>query len=374
MHKRSPTTRSIPLKDLKVDPGFVSDPNLVKTYIALHQGKVKSALTRLPAKLIHTGFYVRRSDGVIEHISNLSEFGVPQLQSIIRSGGRPTLDLQWSPHAPDGGGYVCADDEVTLAAYRALGISMVPCRVLRPIAQPGPEAAIWLEGKDERTALAKTVPPSIVGYASFFGDKQICIEEALEELIAKCVSTSEGVRSFHQDYNHDVHYHEMLHALTRRHARVLDSILKLVRMGRQEHAIGLFRMAYEAFLNFYFDWIAPEFFGPRLQLLSALRNSDSSEESVDNSAWEVLCNFPGLLENTSEKARLSPLGATFHKFMYPASSLVVHQSYRHLEFEASAFDDLESTETIFTEPQLVRYLDVLTAALLIRIRNDVGLD
>ncbi len=373
MHKRLPKYVEVPVRDIDIDPNFVTDPRIVQTYADLHAGKVKVALTRLPSQLIQSGFYTRKADGSTEHVSNLDERVVPHLTAAIRAGVRPELDVQWNPHVPGGGGYVCADDEPVLAAYRALGIAMVPCRVLRPIAKPGPEAAIWLANKGKNVSHTKSIAPLVNSYSSYLGEKQIALTEALESLIEISNATALAVREFHKDGGYDVHYHEMLHALMRRHVRVLESMLALVQLGRREHAMALCRMAYEAFLNFYLDWLAPQFFGPRLQLLSALRHSEEHGSSEKPAAWQALGNFPGLFENASEKARLSPLGTRFHSLMYPSLSLIAHQSYQHLELEASAFDSEEPAEKSLSDAQLTRCLDLLTTALLIRVRNDVGL-
>ncbi|MBV8121604.1 MAG: hypothetical protein JO081_16890 [Alphaproteobacteria bacterium] len=87
----------------------------------------------------------------------------------------------------------------------------------------------------------------------------------------------------------------------------------------------------------------------------------------------VLGNFPDVLENTSEKAQVSPLGCFFHSSIYPPLSLVAHQSYMHLEHEAVSFDDNDLSDISARVKQLGRWLDILTAALLVRVRNDVGL-
>jgi len=87
----------------------------------------------------------------------------------------------------------------------------------------------------------------------------------------------------------------------------------------------------------------------------------------------VLDNLPQLLENTSEKARISPLGSFFHSSIYPPLSLVVHQSYVHLDDEASGFSDSDLPDPAARVKQLGRWLDVLTAALVVRVRNYLGI-
>ena len=112
-HYTYTSTVRVPVAELTVDPDFDAD----KQYIRLHQqvslGKIKVAVTRLPARLITSGYYDRRNNATV-HITNLKQEYVSLIERGIRGGRRPVLDLYWSPLAPNGGGYVCSDDEVVL--------------------------------------------------------------------------------------------------------------------------------------------------------------------------------------------------------------------------------------------------------------------
>lgn len=373
MHRRLPETRQVDINSLVRDPSFVTDEKLVRTYAALSRGEIKVAVTRVATSQIVTGYFCRNSDGSVEHISNLTDSGVQGIQEAIRGGMRPSLDLHWNPHAPGGGGYVCADDEHSLAAYKNLNISIVPCRILRPKPQPGPEAALWLEPKGELPKLARTVPPLLERVPTYLGMRKPVLAEALPYLQSLCTSVMARIAEFHVATGHDLHYHEMLHAVVRRHARALDTITALIERGRREHALAICRLGYEAFLNFYLDWLAPQLIGPRLQLIAELRKIEDPGSKNRNLAWDTLTNFPGLLENASEKARLSPLGSWFHNAVYPSLSLIVHQSYSGVEMEANNFDvEVEESDERFSDVILVKCLDMLTAALLTRVNNDIG--
>jgi hypothetical protein len=63
----------------------------------------------------------------------------------------------------------------------------------------------------------------------------------------------------------------------------------------------------------------------------------------------------------------------FHKKIYPRLSLVAHQSYGYLERESVDFDDNYLTEPAWRTEAVHQYLNVITASILLRIRNDVGL-
>jgi hypothetical protein len=371
-HNRMCPRRYVDPKQIEIDPEFVYDANFQNLYKLLHHGKIRLSLTRLPESIITSGYHNRKPNGTVDHVSNLKLQDVKSGEKMLRSGARPPLDVYWSPHAPGGGGYVCADDEVLLATYRKMGIKLVPCRVLRPKPIQGPEAALWLENNGNVAYLHKAVPPAITSYATFVGQAEFSFSELVGLLTAKCAEVGESVVSFDQESGSPVHYHQMLHAVLRRHERALDSILRLVHLGRIEHAAALTRVAYEAFLNFYLDWLSPEFVGVRLHLLAEIREAQSQDKSAYKDQLTVLGNFPTFMENTSEKARISPLGAMLHEIVYPTLSFVAHQSYMHLREEGSEFLDYEGRDNSRQIAQIGRWLDFITAALVVRVRNEVG--
>lgn len=132
------------------------------------------------------------------------------------------LDLYWSPLAPGGGGYVCADHETALAAYSSLHVNWVPCRILGPKKVVASEASIWLEKHGDRARLKKTVAPVTNSYRSFVGCDFPPLRDVISALINECEITQSSIIAFHKDDGSNVHYYQMLHALLRRHERVLD--------------------------------------------------------------------------------------------------------------------------------------------------------
>ena len=362
----------VPLIDIVSDINVEDDDPLLQLYRKLLDGEVKVGLTRMPIESVTTGSF-KRTNGKVEHVSHLKVADIPLLEREIRSGGRPALDLYWNPHAPGGGGYVCADDEVVLAAYARLNFALVPCRILRPRKFASPEACIWIEQRGKHVGLARAFPPTVDKYALFAGNAVPPFRDLMGVLRERCRKTCTAIASFHRDVQSSVHYHQMLYTLVQRHERLLDSISYLAEIGRSEHASALIRVGYEAFLNFYIDWLSPEFFGPRLQFLSAIRSLGLRDSSKANRELAVLSNFPTFLERTSEKARISPLGSLYHNLVYPELSLVAHQSYRYLERDARGFGQKAEPEDSSVLEPLGRWLNVLTAALLIRVENDVGI-
>src|SRR5262249_34503065 len=158
---------------------------------------------------------------------------------------------------PGGGGYVCFDDEAVLSAYAKLDFILVPCVILKPQKVDAPEASIWTEKRGDYVALARTIAPILDTYPCFIGGDVPPFTDLARFLIDKCQKTRAAVVAFHKEGS-EVHYHQMLHAFLRRHERLLDSISQMLGLGRAEHAEALTRVAYEAFLNFYLDWLSPE--------------------------------------------------------------------------------------------------------------------
>jgi hypothetical protein len=210
-----------------------------------------------------------------------------------------------------------------------------------------------------------------------FGVEDPPFDELISSLSNASERTRRLIRRFHLNDLEATHYHQVLHAILRRHEEFLSSIRVMVEQNRLEHAEGLARMCYEAFLNFYLDWLAPWFFGPRFQLLSAVRYAELAENDPKElkelrDSLSVLQNFTQLLETTADKARLSPLGSIFHSMVYPPLSLVSHQSYSNLEAEAVTFSDTVTDAPPERVRQLGRWLDAITTAMVVRIRDDAG--
>lgn len=270
-HSRIPATFDVPADQVEIDPASRTDPRIVQTYAALNRGEIKMGLTRMPTASIISGFFLRDTFGAIEHVSNFDADMVPYEAKRIRCGFRDPLDLHWSPHAPDGGGYICPDDEIKLGAYRQLNIEFVPCRIIRPKPTPNTEAAIWIEKRGQYIGMARSVPPVMKTYQSIIGDEFSDLAGALTRLMRLCSLSRASIKAFHEEPTRiaPIHYHQTLHAVVARHERALDSVLNLIQVGRREHALAIVRMAYEAFLNFYLDWLSPQFFGLRMQALAA---------------------------------------------------------------------------------------------------------
>lgn len=372
-HARRPATFEVQIEQIELGNDFEPDDKIIQEYQKLAQGKLQVALTRWPSDDIQLGFSRREADGSIRHVSNAKATSAALIEAEIRAGHRPTIDLFWNPHCRPDGGFICPDDENSLLAYRNIGIKLVPCRIIRPKKIEHSEAILWLKKGQTAIAIAKTLSPQVESWASYFGVNEVPIAESAPKLISLCADVRRRISAFHAEAGMGLHYHQMLFAFVRRHELAIETIADLVIKGRSEHALVIVRMAYESFLNFYLDWLAPETIGPRLQLLGLLREAEARNTIGLDDAWKSLENFAGLFENAADKARLSPLGLRFHAAVYPPLSLVAHQSYANIEKHASGFDDCVQELSETDERQLSRWLDLLTAAILTRAENEIGL-
>jgi len=376
-HRRLPKTVSIPISEISSPELSEADQTFVKANIDFLTGKIPASLTRVPISEISPGFYIRAEDGTISHSRELDmeldREWVNAAKARIQAGLRPLLDLFWNPHRPPSGGFVCPDDENALAAYTQLGISLVPCRIMRPKPTPRGEAALWVQVRGEKLCLAKAVPViSFDCLPAFRFDEADAPSQSLSALMQECDETATAIRSFHRGHEDAPHYHQMLFAMVQRHKRAIDTVRLLLELNRMEHALAVTRMAYEAFLNFYVDWLSPEVMGPKLQFLAEIRSWGKTRKDEADKLLPRLANFTQFLENTAEKARVSPLGSIYHDIVYPPLSLVAHQSYQNIERESQSFLDSSDLLTPLPPAKLVLWMNVITYALISRVQSDIG--
>lgn len=374
-HRRAPRRVRIPLSQIHMDERFPEDRRLTSLILKAEAGADVVALTRIRSDQIATGFFERVASKVV-HNTSYDEGFVREVVANLRRGHRPVLLVYWNSHAPGPWKYVCSDDELTLAAYRAAGIPMVPCQILRPRKTRRGMGEVWVRSGEKRIVFDSILPASNPSVSTAFGEKRIGFPYLVRKLRGYCKETLRLIEEFHEDAEGGISYHQMLHAAVLRHERTLDSIRYLVGRGRHEHAGALTRLAYEAYLNFYLDWLSPEFIGPRLQLLARIRSAQSGSLDEETAArhrrsLDHIREFVPLFESTLEKARLSSLTEQFYRLFYPGFSLMTHQSYAGIELD-SVRQDAEAAEDDAFVAQLGRWLDAITTSLLVCVRNDVG--
>lgn len=355
---------------------FREDKLFTSLYTKLLTGKIDAGLTRLDERKIKIGFYEWSNDGP-KHFEDEKAKFVPMMERAIRSGERPLLHIYWSPVNPLTSKFVCADDQATLAAYRKCGIRRVPCLVMAPKPNSIHESAILFRGvsgdENYRGYLKKT-PKT---FAAIVGGKTLTPIQSIDLMIERCQLVRGQVRAFHLECEERVHYHHTLHAAVRSHENTLMGIRILLEQGNASSAMALVRVAYEGFLNFYIDWLSPDFFGPRLHYVSITRVRNAQEKRLNDGkrmhdARDAVGNLIDLIDKTSSKAEISPLGEYFYDIVYPALSLVSHHDYSEIQSETMDLPDVDVKHAADRARAIVSWLDVITGELTTRVGDDVG--
>jgi hypothetical protein len=226
--------------------------------------------------------------------------------------------------------------------------------------------------------LHSSIPIEVTNYPSFVSKLQD-LRGSLLKLVEIASETKGQIRRFHIPGESRTHYHQSLYSIVHRHEETISSILDLLLAKRNQQAVALTRMLYEGFLNFYIDWLSPEHVGPMLQLAALVRrrqlfgdDGNPSEDKAPNIDDVLGKGFADLIQTTAHKARISPLGAHFHELVYPWLSFAAHQDYgttqEHSSLLEHSFDESEAN----LPDKLVLWIDVITAALVVRVLADVG--
>lgn len=375
-HSRVGKTIWIPPERIHVEPDLIPDPQYSRLFSGHFMGLVDVGLTRMRIDDITPGFYLWEA-GEVRHVLQFDERAVPNSVARIRRGFRPLLEIYWNPLCPKPSKWVCPDDEVSFFAYRALNIKWVPCAIYKPPAARSAHAVVVLH-KDDVLTCRKCIPSRQKAYLpGLVPDEEHNQPLVLDRLMGFCAESRAALREFHLGPGGELHFHQMLDSLLRRHVTSLTVIRQLLSDGHLEQASAIVRMAYEAFLNLYVDWLSPEFIGPRMQIFSRLETRLREPKRSENARSRedlahALGGFDGLFRSTRRKAHISPLGDMFHDITYPRLSSVVHQHYGHLEQDTVDFD----SEAEPPEPELVRvlyrWIDVITTSILLIVQNEVG--
>jgi len=375
-HSRIGKTVQIPISQIRVDPDLIMDPQYSRLFSGHYRGVVDVGLTRMHIDDITPGFYLQEA-GSVRHVLQFDESSVSNTLRRIRKGFRPLLEIYWNPLCPKPSKWVCPDDEVCLLAYRTLNIQWVPCAIYKPLSAKSAHAVLILY-KDGVLKYRKCIPPLQKGHVpGLIPEEEHHQLLVLDRLMDFCAESRSALREFHLASKEELHFHQMLDSFLRRHVTSLGIIRQLLSDGHFEHASSIVRMTYEAFLNLYIDWLSPEFIGPRMQIFSHvatyLREPESEKDvKRKEKLMRALGGFDGIFQSTKRKANISPLGDMFHDITYPRLSSVVHQHYGHLERNTM---DVGSEATP-PEPEMVRilyrWIDVITASILIIVQNEVG--
>ncbi|WP_417663132.1 hypothetical protein [Pseudomonas sp.] len=386
---RLPLTSTISMEKICSNRDIVNDEIFLKKYLRLINGEKQALLTRISLKNIKNGFY-KRADSEFTGVTDIvPEEDIAYVKDLIRSGHRPQIYVYKNINKAAPEAYVAPDDSAVYQAYAALKIEMAPVVVLETSIELEESAyeVRHLKFKEENLGvfLDSTVAKKETGKAHSILGKNISARHTheLEKLHAHASKLAEEVKMFHSSYIPGLHYHQTLFSILYRLSENLQAIKLLINNNYYFQAVCLLRSTYEISLDFYVDWLAPEQIGFWLQVHAKVdragfntamelahpqENTKKSKLLIEKKSY---CY--NLLSNVSNKANLSPLGKTFYDEIYTFSSEVIHQDFNMTEIYSILMENPNS-ET-FNEKAtttLIRCLDLITAKICHRIRQDIG--
>lgn len=371
-HSRHQPTVLVRPDQIKGDPNLVEDPQFTKLFVSTMRGEIPLALSRMNVTKITSGFY-RWNSGQAEHVESTDEDGIRSLVGDIKLGRRPALYLYWSRIGSKAGEFVCTDDQNVLAAYKRLGIRRVPVRIMNPKADRLDEGAILI-GSEKRPFWGSRPSPR-KHYEALFNPKTVTLKEVLDEFEIRFTTAAAKVLDFDWSENREPHYHQFLRAASLRNARLLGSIRLLCGAGNVDHAFALARLLYEASINTYIDWLAPDWVGPRFQYMSIMARDRTNRSNRRPRKIEIpdVLDSPtkNFLESVEQKARLYPATEHFYRIAYPRLSSTAHQDYRALE-DTEIESLLDDPQNLHREETLANWLDAICTPILLRIEDDCG--
>lgn len=381
-HRRTPKYEFVDPKKIKVaDDGFDCDEQFTKLYVKVIKGKLPEQWARIPIEKIRQGSLRRMEDGSIKHVKNCRDDSyVGSLMRQICRGYRQPVYVYASPFSDDGM-LECPDDERKLMAYDRLGVRMIPCVILGNTDVGYPSLSVL--GKiGDHSRLQKVRPHPLTNYRSLIG---VSInDELLLKYIDDLISSSEAMcaklRAFHVAEDDGIHYHHQMYSCLSNNIKTLGAMRILFLDEKMDQIVPLIRMMYEAFLNFYVDWMAPHYIGQMLQFLAAIRRAELSGEIRKADLARLFPNndvslfgFSDFLQSVKRKASISSLGDYFYENVYPQLSFVAHQDYLVTSGDSGLLSgEAPQAYDSAYRSQLIRWADLITAALLEAISSDVG--
>lgn len=324
-------------------------------YRRTHGGRAPLTYSRVSTDRIQRGFNRAALDGLLTVVSStLDPSSVQRYKRRIRTGARPPLYLYRDDRSSSQ--LICSDDELTLQAYRELGISKVPAIIMD--ARPDDLETTGLEFVNLALPVVGPAVAHYPAYQRFVIRQETTVVTlapdplalSLEEMIARCRDTLDDrlqrLRLFHlQDDGADpVHYHHALASALARSSRMVEAIDALVRARVVEQASTILRSLYELSLSMYLDWLAPEELGDmflrharmskaevREEIRSdAQRMKDMQVKGTDEAiaCWgKSITNLYSLVATAAQKGQVSPL-RHLHGPIYSTLSSRSHQDYR----------------------------------------------
>lgn len=389
---RSLPTQMIPLDQIKVPEGSTKDELFSSRYLAFLRGKVPIHETRLSLSDIRRGFW-KRSEGEWVHIEDtFSGSALADATAMVRLGSRPVLHIYDNPNPDDAKRFVCADDVVMHAVYEKLGLSKVPVALMaKPCNMEESCLSVRCfprKGKDHVPLLDGVVPVTHERVPSILGSNKPAFAESLERLLHALTETKSALKHFHQPGATTLHYHHTLYSVLLRAEECVDSMRLLIEAKKPLAAAGLLRSLHELVLVFYVDWLAPGQTYRYLQMAS-VHSEKQWEETCEGWCRTDIAAGAAPLEAKNikdahmrafrlgsvvgERARLFPLGERFQRDVYSFLSDIIHHDFSMTTRYAHTLD--HGDEAIYQADvvqTVVHLADVLVAAVITRIQDDIG--
>jgi hypothetical protein len=389
---RSLPTQLVPIDRIKAKEGLVNDEIFLSKYSSFLLGKAPVHDTRVSLDLIRRGFWKRSDAGWELVVDPFTDADIAEATAMVRLGSRPVLHLYENPNPSDGKRFVCADDVVMHAVYEKLGLSKVPVALMaKPRALEESCLSVRCfprKGKNHIALLDGVVPVTHELVPSILGQNKPDDTASLERLILVLADTKSALKRFHQPGATTLHYHHTLYSVLLRAGDCVESMQLLIEAGKPLIAASLLRSLHELALVFYVDWLAPGQTYRYLQMASV-----QSEKE-----WEVRCeqwckaditagSLPLEAKNikdahlrafrlgsvVGERARLFPLGERVQRDVYSFLSDVIHHDFSMTARYAHTLDHGdEAIYSVDVVRTIVHLADILVAAMITRIRDDIG--
>ncbi len=368
---RAPLTVQLDASRIHIPP-FEEDPRFMELWTSYMNGESWGWQTRIPTKDVIPGFAA--PNGEIH--SDIDRRFVSHITEKIRGGRRPTIHL-YEGEYENAERYFCADDEVVLAAYRALGVESAPALILGTPKIPLREARVGAR-LDPRTRLpvefdvrgSARPQPAVVP-----GPKPQSLVTYFDAFIKRIDECSTRIREFHVPGG-EVHYHQTLMSYLVRARRAVVAMRDLSYAGQFEVAMVVARGLYEMVSVLYLDWLDPEFFGPRLHSFLQLSPPDlkrqvtALEEKLvrdgaqrEDAASVCKCQrkLVALCTNIRQRCELMPSGETMHAKAYRELSKFAHHGPEIAALFGGYLEDDDADPAASNQDSYIRWMTRVVA-------------
>ncbi|MGE8666876.1 MAG: hypothetical protein ACN6PM_04050 [Achromobacter mucicolens] len=391
---RSLPTIRVPLDKIEDRDDLEDDEVFISKYAAFLSGKTSVHETRVALESVQRGFWKKVSGEWVHVEDPVLPRDLEHVISLIRLGHRPALHIYESPTLSNAKRFVCADDCVSHAAYEKLGIAKVPAVLMskpRNLDESSLSVRCYSRGKRDKIALLDGFVPVLhETVPSVLGKNRDDTTTSCDRLLKILSTTKIALKAFHQPGSTQLHYHHTLYSVLVRAEDAVEGMKLLITAGKPLTAAGLLRSLHELVLVFYVDWLSPTHTYRYLQM-AAVQTEKEWAQRCDK--WRISDIKGGataaeaksirdahmrafrLGSVVGDRARLFPLGEQFQRDIYSFLSDVIHHDFSMTARYAYTLE--HGDEAVYQEEvaqTIVHISDILIAAIVSRIRDDIGND